>query len=47
MYHWLGEATKLVRAHRAELAAKPTWLFSSGSLGTEPLNEKGRLSARA
>lgn len=42
MFHWLGDATKLVRRHRAELAAKPTWLFSSGPLGTEPLNEKGQ-----
>jgi len=42
MFHWLDDATKLVRRHRAELAAKPTWLFSSGPLGTEPLNEKGQ-----
>lgn len=42
IYHWLDDATKLVRRHRAELAAKPTWLFSSGPLGTEPLNEKGQ-----
>jgi len=42
MYHWLGDATKLVRSRRAELAAKPTRLFSSGPLGTEPLNEKGQ-----
>jgi menaquinone-dependent protoporphyrinogen oxidase len=42
MFHWLDDATKLVRRHRAELAAKPTWLFSSGPLGTEPLNEEGR-----
>lgn len=42
VFHWLGDATKLVRRHQAELAAKPTWLFSSGPLGTEPLNEKGQ-----
>jgi menaquinone-dependent protoporphyrinogen oxidase len=42
MFHWLGDATKLVRSHRAELAAKPSWFFSSGPLGTEPLNEKGQ-----
>jgi menaquinone-dependent protoporphyrinogen oxidase len=42
MFHWLGDATKLVRRHQSELAAKPTWLFSSGPLGTEPVNEQGR-----
>jgi menaquinone-dependent protoporphyrinogen oxidase len=41
MFHWLKEAVDLVRRNRAILAGKPIWLFSSGPLGTEPLNEKG------
>jgi menaquinone-dependent protoporphyrinogen oxidase len=41
MFHWLKEATGLVRRNRAVLAAKPVWLFSSGPLGTEPTNEDG------
>jgi len=42
MFHWMKEATDLVRRNRALLAAKPVWLFSSGPLGNEPLDEKGR-----
>jgi menaquinone-dependent protoporphyrinogen oxidase len=42
MFHWLKEAAGLVRRNRAALAEKPVWLFSSGPLGTEPLNEKGQ-----
>jgi len=42
MFHWLKEASGLVRRNRAALADKPVWLFSSGPLGTEPLNEKGQ-----
>ena len=42
MFHWLGEATTFVRRNRAALAAKPVWLFSSGPLGTEPLDAQGR-----
>ena len=41
MFHWLKEARDLLRRHRSELAAKPVWLFSSGPLGTEPVNDKG------
>lgn len=32
---WLPEARRLVERHRAELAALPLWLFSSGPLGEE------------
>ena len=46
MFHWLGDATKLVRSHRAELAVKPTWLFSSGPLGTEPAQREGPATRR-
>jgi menaquinone-dependent protoporphyrinogen oxidase len=42
MFHWLKEAADLVRGRRAELAAKPVWLFSSGPLGTEALDAQGR-----
>jgi menaquinone-dependent protoporphyrinogen oxidase len=39
---WLGEATTFVREHRDELAGQPVWLFSSGPIGDEPLDAKGR-----
>jgi len=42
MFQWLKEATKLVRRHRAALAARPVWLFSSGPLGTEATDAEGR-----
>jgi menaquinone-dependent protoporphyrinogen oxidase len=42
MFHWEKDATSLVRRNRAALAGKPVWLFSSGPLGTEPVNEKGQ-----
>ena len=42
MFHWEKEATSFVRRNRAVIAAKPTWLFSSGPLGTEPLDAEGR-----
>jgi len=39
---WLGEATTFVREHRDELAGQPVWLFSSGPIGSEPVDAKGR-----
>jgi menaquinone-dependent protoporphyrinogen oxidase len=42
MFHWLKEASQFVRRHRAVLATKPVWLFSSGPLGTEPTDAQGR-----
>ena len=42
MFHWEKAAAVLVRRNRAVLAAKPVWLFSSGPLGTEPLDAQGR-----
>jgi menaquinone-dependent protoporphyrinogen oxidase len=42
MFHWLGEARSFARRHRADLAARPLWLFSSGPLGPEPLDKGGR-----
>jgi menaquinone-dependent protoporphyrinogen oxidase len=45
--HWQKEALELVRAHAALLAARPTWLFSCGPLGSEPLDDQGRDKRRA
>lgn len=42
MFHWMKEATELVRRNRVVLAGKPVWLFSSGPLGDEPTNAKGQ-----
>jgi menaquinone-dependent protoporphyrinogen oxidase len=42
MFHWLGDATRFVRRDRATLASRPTWLFSSGPLGTDLVDEEGR-----
>jgi len=42
MFHWLKDALELVRRNRTVLAGKPVWLFSSGPLGTEALDAKGR-----
>jgi menaquinone-dependent protoporphyrinogen oxidase len=39
---WLGEATSFVRRHRDLLAGRPVWLFSSGPVGTETVDAKGR-----
>ena len=44
---WLGEATTFVRRHRAVLAGRPVWLFSSGPTGTEPVDAKGRDQLKA
>ena len=41
MYHWLPDANEFVRHHRAKLASKPIWLFSSGPIGTDRLDAKG------
>ena len=40
--HWLGDATSFVKQHRALLAERPVWLFSSGPIGTELVDAKGR-----
>ena len=42
MFHWLDEATRFARRNRARLAARPVWLFSSGPVGTERVDAKGR-----
>ncbi len=42
MFHWLKDATGFVRRHRSVLATRPVWLFSSGPLGTDKVDEEGR-----
>jgi menaquinone-dependent protoporphyrinogen oxidase len=42
MFHWMKEATAFVRRHRKALAGRPVWLFSSGPLGTDLVDEQGR-----
>jgi menaquinone-dependent protoporphyrinogen oxidase len=42
MFHWLKEATAFVKRHQAVLAERPVWLFSSGPLGTDLVDEQGR-----
>ncbi len=39
---WLKEATRFVQRHRSLLASRPVWLFSSGPVGTETVDAKGR-----
>jgi menaquinone-dependent protoporphyrinogen oxidase len=40
--HWLTGATQLVRRHLSLLASRPVWLFSSGPIGTDLVDGKGR-----
>ena len=42
MGSWLGEASSFVRRNRAVLSTRPVWLFSSGPVGTESCDAKGR-----
>ena len=41
MFHWLKPASRLVRQNASILSSKPVWLFSSGPLGTDLVDEKG------
>jgi menaquinone-dependent protoporphyrinogen oxidase len=41
LFHWLKDATRFVKRHRALLASRPVWLFSSGPLGTDRIDEQG------
>ena len=40
--HWRKEARKFVKHHHDELDGHPVWLFSSGPIGTETEDAKGR-----
>ena len=42
MFHWLRDATTFVKRHQSLLSQRPVWLFSSGPLGTELVDEEGR-----
>ena len=42
MFHWLKDAQAFVKHNRALLAGRPTWLFSSGPLGTDTVDKEGR-----
>lgn len=42
MFHWLKDATRFVKRHHAVLSRKPVWLFSSGPVGTDLVDDKGR-----
>jgi menaquinone-dependent protoporphyrinogen oxidase len=41
MYHWLKPATRFVRHHQALLAERPVWLFASGPVGDETVDDEG------
>ena len=42
MFHWLKDATAFVKRNRALIAERPTWLFSSGPVGTDTVDKQGR-----
>jgi menaquinone-dependent protoporphyrinogen oxidase len=42
MFHWLKDAVDFTHRNKATLKGKPVWLFSSGPLGSEPVDAKGR-----
>lgn len=42
LFHWLKPAVRFARKHRADLATRPVWLFSSGPLGTDLVDKEGR-----
>lgn len=41
MSHWLKPAMKFVRRNEDLLASRPVWLFSSGPIGDETVDEDG------
>ncbi len=42
MSHWMKEATAFVRRNLVSLGQHPVWLFSSGPIGAERVDAKGR-----
>lgn len=42
MNHWQKEATKFVSKNKSILSIRPVWLFSSGPVGKERKDAKGR-----
>lgn len=41
MFHWLKAARKFAQRHQAALQRRPVWLFSSGPLGTDEVDDEG------
>ena len=41
-FNWRKDARKFVKRNADVLATKPTWLFSSGPLGTEKVDKDGK-----
>ena len=41
MFHWMKEARKFVSKNKEVLSSHPTWLFSSGPVGTKATDAKG------
>lgn len=41
-FNWLKDARHFVKRNAEELAAHPTWLFSSGPVGTEKVDKNGK-----
>lgn len=42
MFHWLKPAARFAKRNGSALASHPVWLFSSGPVGTDLVDEKGR-----
>ena len=42
MFNWRKEARKFVKRNATLLAARPTWLFSSGPVGTDKVDKDGK-----
>jgi menaquinone-dependent protoporphyrinogen oxidase len=42
MFRWLKDATRFAKRHKETLAEHPLWLFSSGPVGTDMVDENGR-----
>ena len=40
-WHWMKDATAFVRRNTPVLSSHPTWLFSSGPIGTDRVDDKG------
>ena len=40
-FHWLKDARRFVERHQEALQERPVWLFSSGPLGTDVVDEDG------
>jgi menaquinone-dependent protoporphyrinogen oxidase len=41
LYHWLKPATRFVRCNQALLTRRPVWLFASGPIGDETVDDEG------